>query len=152
MPRMTNDVPNTPDDPSADNVTGEDILPDGVRPNGDDGAAANQPAATPTSLRSVYTSSLAEILQQTGISLAVSTYQAGKVILVRYDSETGTVNTHFRNFTKPMGITGDNSRLTIGARIRSGTIAICRLWPASWTHRTSTTPRFAAPYSCHRRH
>ena len=40
-------------------------------------------------------SSFGEILKQTGVSLVVSTYQAGKVILVRYDPETGTVNTHF---------------------------------------------------------
>lgn len=65
-------------------------------------------------LRSVYTSSLADILRQTGVSLAVSTYQAGKVILVRLDQETGTVNTHFRNFHKPMGIASDYARLTIG--------------------------------------
>jgi uncharacterized protein (TIGR03032 family) len=47
-----------------------------------------------------------------GISLAVSTYQAGKVILVRNDN--GVLNTHFRTFHKPMGIAADSSRLTIG--------------------------------------
>ena len=44
----------------------------------------------------------------------VSTYQAGKVILVRYDPDTGTVNTHFRNFDKPMGIVVRDNRLSIG--------------------------------------
>ncbi|MCP4424229.1 MAG: TIGR03032 family protein [Chloroflexi bacterium] len=63
-------------------------------------------------LRSVYTSNLPDILNQLNISLAVSTYQAGKVILVRNDG--GTVNTHFRNFAKPMGIAADQTRLTIG--------------------------------------
>lgn len=76
------------------------------------GEANAEPQSIP--LRSVYTSSLADILQQAGISLAVSTYQAGKVILVRYDTETQTVNTHFRSFLKPMGIAGDQARLTIG--------------------------------------
>ena len=79
---------------------------------------AEQPAAEqtpqPDPLRSVYTSSLGEILKQTGISLAVSTYQAGKVILVRYDPETETVNTHFRAFAKPMGIAADAARLAVG--------------------------------------
>ena len=42
----------------------------------------------------------------------VSTYQAGKVILVRNDG--ATLNTHFRAFGKPMGIAADRSRLTIG--------------------------------------
>lgn len=63
-------------------------------------------------LDSVYTSNLPGILSHHGISLAVSTYQAGKVIFVRADN--GGVNTHFRSFNKPMGITGDGNRLTIG--------------------------------------
>ena len=78
---------------------------------------AEPPAADapkPDPLRSVYTHTLGEILKQTGVSLAVSTYQAGKVILVRYDPETETVNTHFRGFNKPMGIAADASRLAIG--------------------------------------
>jgi uncharacterized protein (TIGR03032 family) len=69
-----------------------------------------QPQANP--LRSVHTSSLTDILRQLHISLVVSTYQAGKVVLVRADG--GTINTHFRNFHKPMGIAGDGSRLTVG--------------------------------------
>lgn len=63
-------------------------------------------------LRSVYTSNLANILDQLNISLVVSTYQAGKVILIRNDG--GTINTHFRTFHKPMGIAADHQRLTIG--------------------------------------
>ena len=79
-----------------------------------DPTAEASAAAKPDPLRSVYTNSLGEILKQTGISLAVSTYQAGKVILVRYDSDTETVNTHFRAFAKPMGIAADAARLAIG--------------------------------------
>ncbi len=81
-------------------------------------APKNLPVDTSTSvpnpLRSVYTSNLPDILAQLGISLAVSTYQAGKVILVRNDN--GVINTHFRNFHKPMGIATDvgANRLTIG--------------------------------------
>lgn len=63
-------------------------------------------------LSSVYTNTLPTILDQLGISLVVSTYQAGKVILVRNDG--GMVNTHFRTFAKPMGIDHNNGRLTIG--------------------------------------
>ncbi len=66
----------------------------------------------PDPLRSVFTNTLPNILQQLNISLAVSTYQAGKVILVRKDGEA--INTHFRHFHKPMGIAGDNGHLTIG--------------------------------------
>ncbi|GAB4579692.1 MAG: TIGR03032 family protein [Anaerolineales bacterium] len=73
---------------------------------------SNAADSAPNPLRSVYTSNLPDILAQLGISLVVSTYQAGKVILIRNDN--GVINTHFRNFHKPMGIAADHSRLTIG--------------------------------------
>ncbi len=63
-------------------------------------------------LKSVYTSNLPQILEKRGISLVVSTYQAGKLIAVRADG--GTVNTHFRGFKKPMGLAADRDRLAIG--------------------------------------
>lgn len=56
-------------------------------------------------LTSVYTNNLPAILDHFGISLAISTYQAGKVILVRSDG--GGINTHFRDFNKPMGLAVD---------------------------------------------
>src|ERR1044071_7062901 len=81
------------------------------------------PKPEKTELRSVFTSSLAEIFAQLNLSLAVSTYQAGKVILVRYDGgaaggngQGGTINTHFRNFQKPMGIAVQGNRLAIGSQ------------------------------------
>ncbi len=86
-------------------------------PDADAGATpAAGDAPTPDPLRSVYTSSFGEILRATGLSLAVSTYQAGKVILVRWDETTGTVNTHFRAFAKPMGIAADAARLAVGGQ------------------------------------
>ncbi|MBK8434257.1 MAG: TIGR03032 family protein [Chloroflexi bacterium] len=66
----------------------------------------------PNPLRSVYTTSFVEILSQLGISLAISTYQAGRVILLRNDN--GRLNTHFRNFHKPMGIALHQNELTVG--------------------------------------
>ena len=71
-------------------------------------------AASPDAeaLRSVHTTNLPEIFKQLQISLVVSTYQAGKVILVRNDN--GVLNTHFCTFLKPMGIAADYTRLTIG--------------------------------------
>jgi uncharacterized protein (TIGR03032 family) len=63
-------------------------------------------------LRSVHTSNLPELFDQLRISLIVSTYQAGKAIVVRRDN--GRLNTHFRTFSKPMGIVADPTRLTIG--------------------------------------
>jgi uncharacterized protein (TIGR03032 family) len=82
------------------------------------------PAPQGQELRSVYTTGLAELFAQLKISLVVSTYQAGKVILVRYDggaaadgnAQTGTLNTHFRSFPKPMGIAVKGGRLAIGSQ------------------------------------
>jgi uncharacterized protein (TIGR03032 family) len=63
-------------------------------------------------LRSVHTSNFPLLLEELGISLVVSTYQAGKVLLVRSDSHT--LNTHFRSFDKPMGLAVSGHRLAIG--------------------------------------
>src|SRR6187549_1358655 len=63
-------------------------------------------------LHSVHTSNLPALFDQLGISLIVSTYQAGKAIVVCNDN--GALNTHFRTFAKPMGIVADQNRLTIG--------------------------------------
>ncbi|WP_299415539.1 TIGR03032 family protein [Acaryochloris sp. IP29b_bin.148] len=63
-------------------------------------------------LRSVYTSNLAQLLHQNRFSLVVSTYQAGKVILVR--AEDNQLNTHFRHFRRPMGLAANATRMAIG--------------------------------------
>jgi hypothetical protein len=70
------------------------------------------PAAPDVALRSVHTSNLPALFDRLQISLVVSTYQAGKVIVIR--SAGDTLNTHFRTFTKPMGLAADGARLTIG--------------------------------------
>jgi len=75
--------------------------------------ASSPPSAPEASvLRSVHTSNLPTLFAQLQISLVVSTYQAGKVILVRADGDV--LNTHFRTFAKPMGIAADHQRLTVG--------------------------------------
>ncbi len=63
-------------------------------------------------LASVHTHSLTQILNQAGISLAVTTYQAGKLILARADGDV--TNTHFRRFQKPMGMACDRGRMALG--------------------------------------
>ncbi len=63
-------------------------------------------------MRSVHTTNFPDILQQLGISLVVSTYQAGKLIVLRADGEN--INTHFRMFSKPMGIAANRERMAIG--------------------------------------
>jgi uncharacterized protein (TIGR03032 family) len=71
---------------------------------------ASAPGLPP--LRSVHTTTFAGVLEQLGISLLVSTYQAGKLVLLRADG--GVVNTHFRSFPKPMGIAVRGGRLAVG--------------------------------------
>jgi hypothetical protein len=68
--------------------------------------------APEAALRSVHTSNLPALFAQLQISLVVSTYQAGKLIVVRQDGSM--LNTHFRAFGKPMGMAADRARLSIG--------------------------------------
>jgi uncharacterized protein (TIGR03032 family) len=65
---------------------------------------------------SSHTANFPALLHELRISLLVSTYQAGKVIVVRADGEN--LNTHFRHFISPMGLAYDSrtGRLAIGAR------------------------------------
>ena len=63
-------------------------------------------------LRSVHTSNLPEIFEHFGISVIVTTYQAGRLVMLR--SEGGVLNTHFRSFDKPMGLAIADNRLAVG--------------------------------------
>jgi uncharacterized protein (TIGR03032 family) len=73
------------------------------------------PDAAPSPLRSVHTTNFAAILDQIGSSLLVTTYQAGKLVVVRSDG--GVINTHFRAFNKPMGMAVGRGRLAIGTAV-----------------------------------
>ena len=66
----------------------------------------------PEALRSIHTTTFPQILDSFGISLAVSTYQAGKLVFLRRDE--GVINTHFRSFQKPMGLAVGRERLAVG--------------------------------------
>ncbi len=69
----------------------------------------------PAPLRSVHTSNLPQILADGRFSLLVTTYQAGKLVILR--SDNGVLNTHFRNFMKPMGLAVQGGKLAIGCSI-----------------------------------
>lgn len=71
---------------------------------------------TSNALRSVHTSNLPEILSQLGITLLVTTYQAGKLVMLR--PENGVLNTHFRLFDKPMGMAVQPNRIAIGTAMQ----------------------------------
>jgi uncharacterized protein (TIGR03032 family) len=73
------------------------------------------PSPEPPTLASVHTPGLPGLLRQLGISVLVSTYQAGKLVILR--AEGNTLNTHFRGFNKPMGLAAQGGRLAIGTAL-----------------------------------
>jgi hypothetical protein len=82
----------------------------------------------PQPLRSKHTANLPGLLDQLGVSLVVTTYQAGKLVLVRADGDR--VNTHFRDLSRPMGLAADRTRLAVGTaqeiRQYRNLAAVCR--------------------------
>jgi uncharacterized protein (TIGR03032 family) len=70
-------------------------------------------AAAESALASVHTTSFVSLIQRLGVSIAVSTYQAGKLVLLR--AGEGMLNTHFRTFDRPMGVAISGGRLAVGA-------------------------------------
>jgi uncharacterized protein (TIGR03032 family) len=74
--------------------------------------ATPEPAPVTSEFRSVHTSSFPQLLAELRVSLLVSTYQSGRLVMLRADGEK--LNTHFRFFPSPMGLAFDGDRLAIG--------------------------------------
>ena len=70
----------------------------------------------PAPLRAVHTPNFPALLRQLGASLLVTTYQAGKLVMVR--DEGDHLNTHFRGFPAPMGMALSGDRLAVGTKIQ----------------------------------
>lgn len=68
--------------------------------------------AAEQSLSSLHTQSFPQLLRQLGISVAVTTYQAGRLVLLRADENS--LNTHFRMLARPMGLVHQQGRLHVG--------------------------------------
>ncbi|MCH9699233.1 MAG: TIGR03032 family protein [Gammaproteobacteria bacterium] len=64
-------------------------------------------------LGSQHTQSFPVFLEQAGISLVVSTYQAGKLIILR--AQNKVLNTHFVDLQKPMGMALKEPKLVVGS-------------------------------------
>jgi uncharacterized protein (TIGR03032 family) len=64
----------------------------------------------------VHTPNFPALLRRLGASLLVTTYQAGKLVMVR--DEGGQLNTHYRSFQAPMGLALHRDRLAIGTTIQ----------------------------------
>ena len=107
-------------------------------------------------LASVHTSNLPDILRQLNCSLLVTTYQAGRVILVRRETAAAgsespdTLNTHFRPFDRPMGVCEKGGRLSIGGtntvwEYRNVPGAAPKLDPQENTMRATCRAAFTSP-------
>lgn len=72
-------------------------------------------ASEPHPMRSVHTSNFAPILAELEASLLVTTYQAGRLVMLR--NTDGVLNTHFRIFPKPMGMALAPGKLAIGTEM-----------------------------------
>ena len=79
-------------------------------------STAAAPAADSPPLRSVHTTNFGPVLGELGLSLLVTTYQAGKLVVLRQTDE-GTLNTHFRAFPRPMGLAAAGDRLALGTAL-----------------------------------
>jgi uncharacterized protein (TIGR03032 family) len=77
-------------------------------------SAPPAPPAPEQPLGSRSTASFAQGLDALGGSLLISTYQTGKLIVAR--ERDGRLNTHFRDFDKPMGMAVADGRLALGTR------------------------------------
>jgi uncharacterized protein (TIGR03032 family) len=114
--------------------------------------AISAPNAGEAPLASVHTTSLPDLLDQLGVSVLVSTYQAGKLIAVRSEpsihESARRANTHFRNFDTPMGLALRDNRLAIGTRTQilqyqNQPDVARKLPPAARDHDACFVPRLA---------
>ena len=70
--------------------------------------------AIPTDFSSVFTNSFGAVLEAANVSLAATTYQSGRLVLVRRDGDK--VNTHLRFFPSPMGVAVQGAKLALGTK------------------------------------
>ncbi|HEV3079097.1 MAG TPA: TIGR03032 family protein [Gemmataceae bacterium] len=89
---------------------------EGVTRTGTAAAAPSENSAAPPTreVRHEYTHSLPSLLSQLGVSLLVSTYQAGKVVAVGVAQ--GEVSLSYHNFERAMGLAVKSDRVAVGAR------------------------------------
>src|SRR5271165_2491654 len=69
-------------------------------------------------LRAAHSQNFPALLRQLGASLLVTTYQAGKLVMVR--DEGDHLNTHYRAFPSPMGLAlaDGGSKLALGTTLQ----------------------------------
>jgi uncharacterized protein (TIGR03032 family) len=83
-------------------------------------AAAQETPAAPSAPAFEITTSrqFPSWLAETGSSLALTTYQSGKVMLIGSNAQTGRLSVFERTLERPMGLAYDKSRLAIATQIQ----------------------------------
>ena len=74
----------------------------------------DSPPVSDNPFRYVHSPALPALLRELGVTLLVSTYQAGKLVVVRAAGDRLSIL--LRSFDQAMGIAVDPQRLTIGTR------------------------------------
>ncbi len=74
----------------------------------------DEPGTLDATVRFIHSTSFPPLLRQLGISLLVTTYQAGKLLVVRPDGDI--LNVLCRDFISPMGLAQRGGELVIGTR------------------------------------
>lgn len=90
-----------------DDVVTEDIKSESMTTDVDE-----KPDVQEMDFECEYSTNLPQILQALNISFAFTSYQAGRLMLVRSDENSLDVN--FKSFVRPMGLTATVSGLTLG--------------------------------------
>jgi hypothetical protein len=87
-----------------------------------------------------HTPNFPPLLRRLGASLLLTTYQAGKLVMVR--DEGDHLNTHYRSFQSPMGLAlaDGGARLPSAPRCKSGSSETSPVLPADWSPPADTTP------------
>jgi uncharacterized protein (TIGR03032 family) len=97
-------------------------------------------------LRSIHTTSFGPLLGELGLSVLVTTYQAGKLVVLR-QNDAGTLNTHFRTFPRPMGLAVHGDRLALGTALEVWEFhnlpAVARNLEPAGSHDACFLPRLA---------
>ncbi|MHC4400437.1 MAG: TIGR03032 family protein [Planctomycetota bacterium] len=83
-----------------------------TQPSSHHSTSGSRPSEKP--FHYVHSDGLAELLSKLGVSLWVTTYQAGKLVVVR--SAGGRVSTLLRSLDRPMGVAVRPGRLAVGTR------------------------------------
>ncbi len=87
------------------------VLPRGLAADGTPGAES---APAPVTFNFTQSDSFGPLLQQLGVSLVVTTYQANKLIVLR--EKHGGLSILVRTFERPMGVAVDATRIALGTR------------------------------------